>query len=200
MNAAEALCMARENGVHVGIAGTDLILDAETEPASPVLEAIRHHKAGIVALPAEAESNQAVEDWHDSFEERAAIVEFDARIPREWAEGYARLCVMPRHPDFTEDRWQSLIDDAGRFMDGWAVTVAAMGWTALEVFGVDGRMPYTRIDQMGLVPLLGGSEVVAVSADSVTVQTSTGARQRILRANKKKSPERVTVWEIKNSI
>ena len=85
-------------------------------------------------------------------------------------------------------------------MDGWAVTVAAMGWTALEAFGVDGRMPYTRIDQMGLVPLLGGSEVVAVSADSVTVQTSTGARQRILRANKKKSPEPVTVWEIKNSI
>jgi hypothetical protein len=200
MNAAKALCLAQENGVQVFVADGDLILDAKREPAAPILEALRQHKPSIISLLVAAKNNSAVDDLHDNFEEHAAIIEFDARIPREWAEGFARLCVMPRHPDFTEDRWQSLIDDAGTFMDRWAVTVAAKGWTALEVFGVDNRKPYARIDQMGLIPLLGGKDVIAVSADSVTIQSFTGVRQTIFRGNNKKSPGRVTMWDIKFSI
>ncbi len=50
MSAIEALRLARENGVRLGIAGTDLILDADREPAPRVLEALRRHKAGIVTL------------------------------------------------------------------------------------------------------------------------------------------------------
>ncbi len=50
MSAIEALRMARENGVRLGVAGADLILDADREPAPRVLAAIRRHKAGIVAL------------------------------------------------------------------------------------------------------------------------------------------------------
>ena len=135
----------------------------------------------------------------ERFEERAAIIEFDAGVPREWAEGFARLCLMPRHPDFMEERWQRLIDDAGMFLDRWAVQVAAMGWTTREVFGVDDRKPYARLDQMGLVPLIGGDKVMAVSADSATIQTPTGARQRIFRRADKQSPGRVSVWELNNS-
>jgi hypothetical protein len=139
-------------------------------------------------------------DKTDKFEERAAIVEFDAGIPREWAEGYARLCTILRHPDFTEKNWQRLIDDSGRFLDRWAVQVAAMGWTTHEVFGVHPDKPDARIDLKGLIPCIGGAEVVAVSADSVTIQTSSGARQRIFRRGDEQSPGRVHVWDLRRTI
>jgi integrase len=47
MSAVEALRMAREDGIRLGVAGADLILDADREPAPRVLEALRRHKAGI---------------------------------------------------------------------------------------------------------------------------------------------------------
>ena len=50
MRTIEALRMAWENGVRLGIADADLILDADREPAPQVLDTIRRHKAGIVAL------------------------------------------------------------------------------------------------------------------------------------------------------
>ena len=135
-------------------------------------------------------------DDTERFEERAAIVQYDAGIPREWAEGFARLYVMPRHPDFTEEDWQTLIDDAGRFMDQWAVQVASMGWSVGEVFGVNYDKPDARIDLKGLVLCIGGHEVIAVSADTVTIQTASGARQRMFRRADEQSPGRVPVWEI----
>lgn len=132
----------------------------------------------------------------EDFEERAAIIEFDAGVPREWAEGYARLCTIPRDPDFTEERWLRLIDDSGRFLDRWAVQVAAMGWRTLEVFGVHPDKPDARTDLKGLVPFIDGREVVAVSADSVTVQTPSGAHQQIFRRSDLQSPGRVRIWEL----
>ncbi len=50
MSAIDALPMARQSGVRLGVAGSDLILNADREPAPRVLDAIRRHKAGIVAL------------------------------------------------------------------------------------------------------------------------------------------------------
>ena len=138
-------------------------------------------------------------DEQEVSEERAAIIEYDADVPREWAEGFARLCVMPRHPDFTEDRWKTLIGDAGRFMDRWATPVAAMGWTTHEVFGVHPDKPDARIDFQGLVPCIGGNKVVVVSADSVTIQTPTGARQRVFRRSDQYSEGRVLIWEVEGT-
>ncbi len=130
------------------------------------------------------------------YDERAAIIEYGSAVPREWAEGFARLCTMPRHPDFTETAWQQLIDDAGRFLDHWAIQVAAMGWTTQEVFGVHPGKPDARIDLKGLVPCIGGKEVIAVSADSATIQTLSGAHQRVFRRSDIQSSGRVPVWEI----
>ncbi len=62
MSAVEALRLAEENGVRLGVAGADLILDADREPAPRVLEAIRRHKAGIVALLSAPGSDWSAED------------------------------------------------------------------------------------------------------------------------------------------
>ncbi len=50
MNAVETMRLASSRGIQLSVEGADLILDAELEPTESVLRAIRHHKAGIVAL------------------------------------------------------------------------------------------------------------------------------------------------------
>ena len=103
MRAVEALRMAQENGIRLGIAGADLILDAEREPAPTVLEAIRRHKEGIVALLVADYDARTAEDWQVFFDERAGIVEFDGGLPRPEAEAQAFACCvsewMNRNPE-----------------------------------------------------------------------------------------------------
>ncbi len=70
--------------------------------------------ATLAALPRESENS--VPD-----EERAAIIEFDGTVPREWAEGYSSLLGIPCPPNIPEERWQLFIDDAGRVLDSWEV-------------------------------------------------------------------------------
>ena len=102
MRAIEALRMARENGVRLGVAGADLILDADREPAPQVLDAIRRHKAGIVALLSAPGSDWSAEDWRAYFDERAGIGEHDGGLSRADAEARAYECCvvewMRRHP------------------------------------------------------------------------------------------------------
>jgi|APSaa5957512535_1039671.scaffolds.fasta_scaffold117459_1 hypothetical protein len=198
MSAHEALKLAQAVGIEIELHGDDLVLEASTAPPFAVLDALTHNKKGIIELLRPATDVSQAEDWYVDFDERAAIIEYGAGVPREWAEGFARFCTMPRHPDFSEQRWQCLIDDAGRFLDRWAVQVAAMGWTTLEVFGVHSGKPDVRIDLKGLVPCIGGREVIAVSADSATIQTPSGARQRIFKRLEKQSLGRIPVWEVRH--
>jgi len=63
--------------------------------------------------------------WGAAEEERAAIVEYEAGIPRAWAEGLARL--HPDHPlaDVHPKRWQQFIDDIGRFRESHRARLGA---------------------------------------------------------------------------
>jgi len=81
--------------------------------------------------------------WGSVQEERAAVIEYDGRAPRDWAEALARLDPEkpPRH--VPRHRWQRFIDDCGRFLDaGWADKAAALGWGPLQLFGCDRKRPY----------------------------------------------------------
>ena len=140
-----------------------------------------------LAKPANAETAP------DGFEERAAIIEDGADVPRAWAEGYAKLCTMPRPTDFTVERWQRLVDDAGRFLDDWGRQAAGLGWHAVDVFGVSPHAPDARLDQAGLVALIRGERVVAITAETATIRTSRGQPQTYRR---KPMAEAVVVWEL----
>ena len=50
MSAVQALKAARAAGVHLGIDGEDLVLQATAPPPIAVVEALSRHKADIVAL------------------------------------------------------------------------------------------------------------------------------------------------------
>ena len=69
-----------------------------------------------------------------------------------------RPATIPAHA------WQQLIVDAERFLDDWAQQAAAFGWPAWELFGCHRRAPWGRIQGMGLVLLLRGDQIAALTA------------------------------------
>jgi hypothetical protein len=120
MSAVETLRLAEENGVRLGVAGSDLILDADREPAPRVLEALRRHKAGIVALLTAPEGDWTAEDWRAHFDERAGVAEFNGRQTRADAEAVAFECCiinwLNRHPEHSDPgrcAWCGNGDSAG---------------------------------------------------------------------------------------
>ena len=94
MSAVGALKAARAAGVHLGIDGDDLVLEAASAPPAAVLDALSRHKAEIMVLLRPAEDGWSAEDWQVFFEERAGIVEFDGGLPRAEAEAQAFACCV----------------------------------------------------------------------------------------------------------
>ena len=87
--------------------------------------------------------------------ERAAIMEADAGMPREWADTFAAISQASAPGDFTPERWQDTLDGMLRFCDEWAGRIAALGWQPSEVFSLDLVAPQARIDRRGLGLILG---------------------------------------------
>jgi hypothetical protein len=62
------------------------------------------------------------------------------------------------------------------------------------LFGCDRDRPYARIDRAGLLLLLDGDRLVALTANTATIETRAGARQTYSR--KPAEPGRVLAWEL----
>jgi hypothetical protein len=94
MSAAKALKAAQAAGVCVDVAGGKLKLRADRKPPSDVLDLLARHKAEIVALLCPPKDDWESADWHDFFNEHAAIIEYDGRLPRPQAEACAFNCCV----------------------------------------------------------------------------------------------------------
>jgi hypothetical protein len=56
----------------------------------------------------------------------------------------------------------------------WGRQADALGWSATEVLGLDPIAPLARYDNMGLVWLLHGCPVVALTQHTATIRMATG--------------------------
>jgi hypothetical protein len=195
MRAAHALKAALAAGVEIRLDGDDLVLEASTEPPAAVLDALSRHKAEILLMLRPCEDDWTSENWQSAFNERASIIEFDGGAPRAWAEALARL--DPAHPpcDIPQKRWVQFIDDCGRFLDGgWAPRAEALGWGPLDLFGCDRHKPYARVDRAGLLWLLNGRTLLALTANTAAIATATGGSLTFRRIPNE--PGRVLAWEL----
>jgi hypothetical protein len=146
-------------------------------------------KAANLAKPASALS------WGEAEQERAAIVEYDGNVLRVWAEGFARLHPDRPPADVPLRRWQTFVDDVGRFLDlPFRDVAVALGWGAYDLFGCDRNRPFARIDQAGLLWLLNGDRLLALTASIATIETRTGPRHTYRR--KSSEAGRVVAWEL----
>jgi hypothetical protein len=131
----------------------------------------------------------------DAAEERAAIVEYEAGVPRAWAEGFARLDPDRPAADVPPKRWLTFIDDVGRFLDGsFAEKAAALGWGPFDLFGCDRDRPFARTDRCGLLWLLKGDRLIALTAETAVIETAAGVRQTYRR--RPGVPGGVLPWEL----
>jgi hypothetical protein len=134
--------------------------------------------------------------WDEAEEERAAVVQHKGNIVGAWAQGFARL-----HPDrllrgVPTRRWLRLVDDIGLFLDSaFCVSAAALGWGPYDLFGCDGDRPFARIDQLGLLWLLNGGRLVALTSDTATIKTLNGSTLTH-RRHVGNEPGRVLAWEL----
>ena len=82
-----------------------------------------------------------------------------------------------------EDRWRRCVEDGRRFLPAWADRAEALGWTDRDLFGL---MPVpghstpsfnrlARYDEIGLIWLLSGREVGALTEATAAIRSPTGA-------------------------
>jgi hypothetical protein len=178
-----------------------LVLARDTRPdssrdtvsrADPVSE--RSSKTLETASAIGQATRAALARWGEADKDRAAIVEHDGAIPRAWAEGFARLNPDRPPGDVPLRRWQRFVDDVGLFLDRWAAYAAALGWGPHDLFGADRDTPFARIDQAGLLWLLNGAKLVALTENTATIETRTSVRQTYRR--RPYEPGQVLAWEV----
>jgi len=129
----------------------------------------------------------------DNIEERAAIVEYDACIPRVWAEGFARLQHSDRPKGMDAKGWEQLIEDSGLFLDRWGKEAHQLGWSAADLFGVRVDESGTRCKRAGLAMLIRGGEVVSIGRDHATIRLPHGPTLIYLRRTRSGA---VAVWDL----
>jgi len=97
-------------------------------------------------------------------------------------------------PDLIEiDRWQLAVSDAESFLSTWGQQAYVLGWTNAELFGLRpipeqpaaNYQRLSRYDCTGLVWLLQGRPVAALTADTAAIQTKSGG---ILNYRKHRKP------------
>jgi hypothetical protein len=79
-------------------------------------------------------------------------------------------------------RWQQAVEDSQRFLSRWGDQARALGWTAKDLFGLHNppEKPdpsYSRLsryDETGLIWLLQGREVVALTDAAATIKGDSG--------------------------
>ena len=120
--------------------------------------------------------------------------------PTEWTKGVALLRDTPAPRGYPQHAWQQLILDAERFLKRWGAQAASLGWHDWELFGCHRRAPWGRIQGMGLVLLLHGNELAALTDAEAVIRTQSSARQTHRRKpfDPLHPTERCLIWELKD--
>jgi hypothetical protein len=119
-------------------------------------------------------------------------------VPPQWGEGVLWLSTMPPPQGYPERAWRQLMVDAERFLEEWAAQAHRLGWPDRALFGCHRRAPWGRIQGMGLVLLLRGEEIAALTETEAVIRTRTGRHQTYRRQLRDPlhPAERCLVWEL----
>jgi hypothetical protein len=163
MNAVEAVRTARAAGIELTLDGSCLLIDAASQPPPSVIEQLRLHKIEIVKL---------LRSDHHHLEERTNLSAYNRAFTK----------LRSKCPELIEpNRWQQAIRDGASFLATWGEQAHALGWTARELFGLHtppepraaSYRRLSRYDETGLIWLLRGRPVVALTQTTAAIQGAT---------------------------
>lgn len=210
MDTSNILGILQGGGLTLFLDGGDLLVTPAAAITPEQRHIIREHKSELLDLlrlstpapPTEPattaqDTPQATDLDDDDYQERARIIEFCGGVPRQWAEGLATLCVMPRPSDIDPKRWLAIINAAAIFADQWAVTAAKLGWTVQEVFGVHQDCPARRFDAAGLLMALADPDktLVELTQDEAIFEVGRARIRQTKRRSMIFSNEQRLLWE-----
>ena len=110
----------------------------------------------------------------------------------QWYENTLEALRL-RCPEFVEtDRWQQAVRDAHCFLTTWGAQATALDWSARDLFGLHpvperpgaNYQRLARYDCTGLIWLLQGRLVVALTADTAAIQVKSGGILTYRKNNK----------------
>jgi hypothetical protein len=84
--------------------------------------------------------------------------------------GIELATLRAANPTGDDRRWRQACSDASRFLRNWGEEARALGWTADDLFGLHPIAPLARYDAMGLVWLLCGQPVAAITEAEALLQ------------------------------
>ena len=124
-----------------------------------------------------------------------------ADVPPEWTTGLNVLLTLPCPEGITPARWHRLLDNARDFIEQWGDQAAALGWSTADIFGVNQVKPFRRYDAAGLIWLLVGRPVVALTETSATIECPTGQRLTCRRKQpgEVRAADQCMLWELFNN-
>jgi hypothetical protein len=111
----------------------------------------------------------------------AQSVEIEGSVLAEW---HAILAGLKRRGPagwFSHEQWRGILFDAENFLTRWGSAAHLLGWTAIDLFGVHPVAPAARFDVMGLIPILNGAEVLALTSQTATMRRVSSAVQTYRR-------------------
>ena len=114
-------------------------------------------------------------------------------LPVEWIEGVSLLAAIARPASIRAPRWQQIIADADRFLGDWAAKASALGWETVDVFGAHPTHPIQRLDCAGLILLLRGDALLAITAVTARIRSRSGAETTYYR---RPQPSAVPLWAL----
>ena len=105
----------------------------------------------------------------------ARSVEIEGSVLAEWHAILAGLNRRGPADWLSHEQWRGLLSDAENFLTRWGGAAHLLGWTSLDLFGVHPIAPAARFDVMGLIPILNGAEVLALTSQTATMRRVSGA-------------------------
>ena len=118
----------------------------------------------------------------------------NAQNSRAQKLGSVLVALESRCPDLVPvDRWQQAVADGKTFLSRWGDQAQALGWTAKDLFGLltvpEHAKPsfnrMSRYDEMGLIWLLEGRRVVALTEGTAAIQKPGAASATMYRRHNK---------------
>ena len=163
MSALVALQSAAHWGVSLKLNDDKISFKARVRPPPELLDALREHKAEIIALLRQVAC--ADPDEAEIVERKAMAM---GGVPEAYLDGWARLqCQRPA--TVSDDEWRQAIVDAGLFLDQWGGMAVELGWTPADLFD-----PPSEGNPGGLVWRIRGQGIRALGdGHAVTIE---GAR------------------------
>src|SRR4051812_34589881 len=93
---------------------------------------------------------------------------FPERVTAAYGGALARLSA--RCPAIVPvDRWQQAVADAGAFLATWGAQAEQFGWAPEDLFGLHPTAPLARVDMMGLLWILQGGRVIALTTNAAVL-------------------------------